>query len=461
MTVDLDWTEAVSNVSQVETYELYRSDGVLDTDPDFLSSFTRIATLEVERDDFGEITNDPTSYEDTEADLEDDFYHYYVLAVPVRVGEANTPSEPPTRSNIVAASVPPAAPILSDNGSVIDSIELAWAASNSLVLEITGYQIWRSTSGGDFELIDTVDDTVLTYSDSDVDRINESYQYKVAAVNEIGVTQDSNTVSFSQGVLQTETFTVDGSWSTPSSVASIRYALLVGGGGSGGSSGGGGGGGGGGVLFAENVSVTPGQIYNYVVGTGRASTVSGGRGEDTTIFGLTAFGGGDGAQPDTTHDGADGGSGGGGGGDFNSSGHSGGATLDASQGNAGGDGPVTDGANACGGGGGGAGEAGQQGVMNQYGGYGGDGVDMSSIFGTSVGQEGWFGGGGGGGGGFVGVGGDGGMGGGKGGEGTSNGDQLANSFANSGGGGGGFNSGNGPRGTGHNGIIIIKYYTFP
>ncbi len=88
--------------------------------------------------------------------------------------------------------------------------------------------------------------------------------------------------------------------------------LLVGGGGGGGIPGsnayaGGGGGGAGGYVSTNAVPVAAGE-YDVVVGAGGLIGQNGG---DSSVFGITAYGGGHGANGDTTSAGSSGGSGGG------------------------------------------------------------------------------------------------------------------------------------------------------
>lgn len=131
--------------------------------------------------------------------------------------------------------------------------------------------------------------------------------------------------------------------------------LVVGGGGGGGSRHGGGGGAGG-LVYETGVVVTPGQ-YSVVVGAGGTGTTSGAStyndvssdGENSSVFGLVAFGGGGGKG---SYPGALGGSGGGGG----PSSYAGGPGM-GTQGYAGGSGLYS--TYYIGGGGGGAGGAGQ------------------------------------------------------------------------------------------------------
>jgi hypothetical protein len=194
-------------------------------------------------------------------------------------------------------------------------------------------------------------------------------------------------------------------------------------------------------------------------------------GSNSSVFGLTAIGGGKGYSgvSDTYPAGSStvatsGGSGGGGGGYTPNATpvFSLGGAGTVGQGNKGGDGVDT--ATWGGGGGGGAGAAGDnQGTTEPNGSgtaqprRGGAGLDLSSTFTTTVGESGWFAGGGGGGvtsSGFS----EGGQGGGgNGADGQTF--QAQNGLPNTGGGGGGGGYWqNGPGGgDGGTGIVIIRY----
>ena len=179
------------------------------------------------------------------------------------------------------------------------------------------------------------------------------------------------------------TFTGTGSF-IPDYSGEVEY-LIVGGGGSGGADNAGGGGGGG--VLMGTYSVVSGTTYNVTVGTGGDQTIGnqgrGNNGTASTLFGLTALGGGaGGGGVGGNYDGNSGGSGGGAAGEVVSTGGAG----TAGQGFAGGNSSAD-----SGGGGGGAGGAGGNGGANT-GGTGGIGV-YSGI--TGRGQ--WYGGGGGGG----------------------------------------------------------------
>jgi hypothetical protein len=225
----------------------------------------------------------------------------------------------------------------------------------------------------------------------------------------------------------------------------VNYLIVAGGGGGGHDAAGGGGGGG---FVSGTIQVSSGFVYNVVIGGGGTPpggySTPAGNGSDSSVFGVTAIGGGRGGTKGNT--GASGGSGGGTGHTNGSSGGSG----TTGQGNAGGAG-----GGSGGGGGGGAGAVGTVGGGN--GGTGGDGL-TSSITGTPT-----YYAGGGGGGSYTNSGGPGGAGGG--GPGGSSGGAVSGTLgtANTGGGGGGGGYGTGTGAQGGSGIIIISiptiYYT--
>lgn len=288
-------------------------------------------------------------------------------------------------------------------------------------------------------------------------------------------------------------FTTSGTWSVTNAGSSgvVEY-LIVGGGGGGGMDMGGGGGGGGVIYGKTTVSA---QNYGVGVGAGGWGAPGGGQGRgdgggiqpgqhqftipataggNSTLFGLTAYGGGIGGSSyyDYTP-GATGGNGGCGGG---SSGYSNGGTRSGGSGTGG---QGYDGGQGGGqyysGGGGGAGTPGTPSTMQSTGGAG----FFSDILGY-----GYYWGGGGGGSGYSTWGGHGGQGGGGGGAvGTAYGGRGYNNGQNGGGGGtgsqcntpggnGGTNTGGGggggshynannPGGNGGSGIVVIRYPITP
>lgn len=251
------------------------------------------------------------------------------------------------------------------------------------------------------------------------------------------------------------TFTSTGTFTVSSlggSLGDVDY-LVVGGGGGGGETIGGGGGGGG--VREGSIRINTGT-YTVTVGSGGAGappiqngTYPGGNsGSNSSVFGVTAYGGGGGAGYNTVGLGAIGAAGGGGGA------ATGGTGIPNGMGYPGG---VTNNNTNSGMGGGGAGTPGGQGVSGTPG-RGGAGI--VTLF---NGQRVAYGGGGGGGardpsgGSAVNNGGEGG--GGQGGTGAANG---TNGTANSGGGGGGGGYRNSPAfegggGNGGSGVVIIRY----
>ena len=217
----------------------------------------------------------------------------------------------------------------------------------------------------------------------------------------------------------------------------VANYLAVAGGGSGNVNAGGGAGG----LLQGTVTLAPVTVYSIVIGAGGVNFGSSPNGSNTTVFGLTAVGGGEG--------GTSGGSGGGA--------YLGGIPSGVlGQGNNGGN-SLYQGGNTASGGGGGAGAAGTDATSGQSG-SGGIGI-ASSISGSSV-----YYAGGGGGGAWIANGGivyaapaAGGLGGGGAGTSSASG---TNGTANTGGGGGAaaqINYGSNPGGNGGSGIVIISY----
>jgi hypothetical protein len=205
----------------------------------------------------------------------------------------------------------------------------------------------------------------------------------------IGSAGASGVVIINYSIETVEVFSKPGSttWTAPANVSSVEVLVVAGGGGASGAdyATGGGGGGAGGVLYNSAYTVTPGNSYSVVVGTGGASvtgTTAGNSGGNSTFDTITATGGGRGAGYSGNAAGT-GGSGGGGTWTQNA-----GAAGTAGQGFAGG--AATDG-NRTGGGGGGAGGVGNAGSNTQAG-QGGPGV-LYSITGYPT----YYGGGGGGG----------------------------------------------------------------
>jgi hypothetical protein len=224
-------------------------------------------------------------------------------------------------------------------------------------------------------------------------------------------------------------------WQTIASTAySVDYLIVAGGGG-----GSYGGGGAGGLLQGSSISVSPGTSYTVTIGAGGTASSSG---SDSSVFSLTAIGGGGGYVGGTGRVARSGGSGAGTQFSAGNSGVAGSGT--AGQGNNGGTGGDGVSAYTSGGGGGGAGAVGAS-TSTTAGAAGGVGL-ASSISGSSV----FYAGGGGGttnSGSSYGTGGSGGGGNATGGTGTSG-------TANTGGGAG---AGASVGGSGGSGIVIIRY----
>ena len=230
--------------------------------------------------------------------------------------------------------------------------------------------------------------------------------------------------------------------------------LIVAGGGSGGNNKNGsyenGGGGGAGGMLQGMTTVTP-QTYTITVGAGGVIPGANGqtKGDNSSAFALTAFGGGGGITRDSQAN-VDGASGGGA---CNWSPNERRGSGSLGQGNPGGtasDTPTTDGGAA---GGGGAGSSGRSviSVNDNNGADGGEGI-VSKITGTPVAYASGGGGGGGSAGGLGGTGGGGNAG-------SASSINGASATPNTGGGGGGNFATVGNAGNGGSGIVIVRYRT--
>ena len=247
------------------------------------------------------------------------------------------------------------------------------------------------------------------------------------------------------------TFTTNGTF-TVTNAGAVEFLVLAGGGGGGrsGAAGAGGGGGAGGLIFGSRF-VEVGS-FAITVGSGGAGAAAlntpGQNGSSSTVFDLTAVGGGGGGGGGVGNiNGRNGGSGGGSGTNASGANSSGGSGT-AGQGNNGGS--VTSATtNASAAGGGGASQVGANANANVGGGKGGDGLSLS-ITGTAV----TYAGGGGGAGQATNVPGAGGAGGGGTGGGTLNAGSPGTDGLGAGGGGGG---GTGNGGAGGGGVVIIRY----
>jgi len=172
-----------------------------------------------------------------------------------------------------------------------------------------------------------------------------------------------------------------------------------------------GGGGAGQALYKTSHSISAGS-YTFYIADGGAGRSNGNNstppqtpdGENTTAFGLTAIGGGNGGAGDNFYSAGRGGSAGGSGARDNNSAtsYTSSKTTPSGWNSYGNNGGTSINGNYSGGGGGGAGanggnQSGGHNDINSLGGAGGVGIDLSSTFGTNFGESGWFAGGGGGG----------------------------------------------------------------
>lgn len=191
----LTWTESVTYVNQIAEYQVWRSADVLSSESGYADSFSLLATVTVDRDYKGLITNDPLSYDNEGLDFAGHFYSYFVRAIPVRVGEASVPQTAPADSNVVALTEPPSAPVLSGTWDAPNTEhDLSWTASVSGSTTIASYVIYRAADGGTYSAIATVDGSTTSYSDSTVDRTAAEHTYKVKAVDQLGFSSDDSNV---------------------------------------------------------------------------------------------------------------------------------------------------------------------------------------------------------------------------------------------------------------------------
>lgn len=188
-TAKLDWTEAFTNVNQISEYQVFKSTNVVPTDAGFLTSFSLLSTLPVTRDEFGEITGPDLTLTDPAVDFDLNFYHYYVLAVPVRVGEASSPQTAPSRSNIIALATPPGIVVLSGASNVpAGTITLTWTASTVGSAALDRYCVFRSLNGAPFVLFAEIDAAdPRTFIDTGIDRDLNTYTYYVVAYDLLGI----------------------------------------------------------------------------------------------------------------------------------------------------------------------------------------------------------------------------------------------------------------------------------
>jgi len=358
------------------------------------------------------------------------------------------------------------------------ALRLSWNAPDANLGTISDYYIqYKLSSSETWSLYrDGVSSQTFTVVKNLVN--GESYDFKVAAVNEEGTGEYSNKVSgepllFAEGgsisILETEIgawrihqYTNEGNGIfTTNLPLEVEYLVVAGGGGGGtaaGSAGGGGGGGAGGLL--EGVTSLPAGVHPVTVGSGGVGAVHSSfgaqqnstNGGDSKLGSIEALGGGAaGWRPTTANTPLIGGSGGGAG---STGSTSPGASGTSGQGNAGGTG-VGGGdtlGQRAGGGGGGSFEPGGDAVFS-IAGSGGNGK-LTSIRGLNE----YLAGGGGGG---VRLGGVSQGSGGQGGGGSGGLGQIGQNGAPNTGGGGGGGSGDGvavhPGGSGGSGIVIVRY----
>jgi hypothetical protein len=187
---------------------------------------------------------------------------------PIQIIAVNSAGEgvPSDSVSATPASVPPAPTSLiatSGNGQ----LSIAFTQTSNGGSAITNYQY--SVNGGSFISSGVTVSPVIIMGLSN----GISYSIRLQAVNGVGESLPSSTVTATPGIVQ---FTTVGSntWTAPDGVTSIEYLIVGGGGGSGcGYDTGAGGGGGGGMVRSGTTSVTSGTTYTVVVGDGGAGGI--------------------------------------------------------------------------------------------------------------------------------------------------------------------------------------------
>lgn len=272
----------------------------------------------------------------------------------------------------------PTAPTILNNTPFATSIEIDFTQSSDGGSVITNYE-YTLNSGSSW----TPFSPNITIYPAIVSGLTtgQTYNINIRAVNAIGAGPASTTVTATTvETIVVVNFTTVGptGWEAPARISSVEYLVVAGGGGSGGGfDTGGGGGGGAGMVLTGSVSVTPGTIYDVVVGDGGAGGVSirspvsetdGFPGDNSVFDSISAIGGGGGYA--SRH--------------YNSGPSSaGGSQVSGSTASIGGSGGGSAGdGNGAGGGGGGNTSNGSNGVTNT-GGNGGTGIS-SSISGSSA-----------------------------------------------------------------------------
>ena len=264
--------------------------------------------------------------------------------------------------------------------TTIRSEDITAGAVNTSGLEddiaILGFKVAANGSLAKYNLADQAIDAFedasgIDASASAAEARDGAGNYYKGVVSTPGQDATGGTITTSGGNT-IHTFNSDANFVAPSA-ASVDYLIVGGGGGAEHTNFYGGGGGAGGYLSATALSISEGTHAAVIGAGGVGGSDSKTNGGDSSIFSLTAVGGGYGNYG-SPNDGADGGSGGGGygagiGGD--------GGSATTGQGYAGGSGAASDGA---GGGGGGSASAGGDGTQ---GGSGGSGAAAAGGAGTS------------------------------------------------------------------------------
>lgn len=218
LTAALTWTPAVSDLTEMKSYTVFRS---VDN-----GAFTTLVLCAINRDFLGGIASIehctsqvtppgsdkqvqrdyPVTYVDSTLE-EGHTYCYYVQAFPLGNTISTAQGPPSPISNTLCTTIEPGAsvtaPVLTvsttsffDGSALIWENELDWTAAVPTDCSITGYDIYLDIDGGGFSLINSVSDVTLQYFDDYIAAMNPTlgtYTYHVIVNTDVGgVTAQSN-----------------------------------------------------------------------------------------------------------------------------------------------------------------------------------------------------------------------------------------------------------------------------
>ncbi|MFW5928037.1 MAG: fibronectin type III domain-containing protein, partial [Thermoplasmatota archaeon] len=172
--VELNWDTPLDNGgSEITEYKVYRK---------------------IENEDFNELTTvQSTSYTDNSVSNSETYY-YQVSAVNSE-GEGNKSEEVSATPSSQEENVPPSSPRQVNADGNEKEVILSWDASNDNGgSEITEYKVYRGEDGESLTELTTTSST--SYTDNSVSKDN-TYLYKISAVNDIGEGDKSEEITAS------------------------------------------------------------------------------------------------------------------------------------------------------------------------------------------------------------------------------------------------------------------------